>query len=475
MIAELKQATAPRPITVTVADAIAATEVCAVLERRGMACAMSDGAALVEPSGTGVIAYAPATAPDGRTASALAGICARAAAAGRPVVMLVPREEAPRGQDERAAALALLRASGMIPCDDPDIWLETIVLLAAYGVPLGPRVAVVAPPGSLLLASATALEREAMGSRMPPIARDAARLGPSDVALVDRSVALDAPDRVGRTMVVPVVARGELAVDGDERAPLVGLRAAIGAALAAGRFAERVAAGLGPASEEEAEALGADRGRFERQLGKLGERAGDHETKVLLSSWGVPVSRQAVATTASAATRIAKKAGYPVEIKPWGPDVMSESDGCPVERDLGTAAEVRRAFAAVARLAELPEGTPVIVRATPRRGREVRARVIRLHELGWTVLVDVITAPSVIAAPAPLRRVDADELARALEATRADDPAPDHDALADILMRASHLAVSNDAVLELELGRILVHPRGEGAVVVDARATLTAR
>jgi hypothetical protein len=336
-------------------------------------------------------------------------------------------------------------------------------------------VAVVAPPGSLLLASATALEREAVGTRMPPIARDAARLGPSDIALVDRSVAVDAPDRVGHTIVVPVVARGELAVDGDERPPLVGLRAAIGAALAAGRFAERVAAGLGPASDGEADELGADRTRFERQLGKLGERAGDHETKVLLSSWGVPVSRQAVATTASAATRIAKKAGYPVEIKPWGPDVMSEGDGCPVERDLGTAAEVRRAFAAVARLADLPEGTPVIVRATPKGGREVRARITRLHELGWTVLLDVVSAAAVIAAPAPLRRVDADELARALEATRADDPAPDHDALAELLVRASHLAVSNDAVLELELGRILVHPRGEGALVVDARATLTAR
>jgi hypothetical protein len=275
---------------------------------------------------------------------------------------------------------------------------------------------------------------------------------------------------------VPVVVRGELADDSGGRPPLVGLRAAIGAAINAGRFGERIAAGLGPAPAEESAPLGADHERFDRQLDKLGKHAGDHESKVLLASWGIPVCRQAVATTASAATRIAKKAGYPVEIKPWGPEVMSEAEGCPVERDLGNAAEVRRAFAAVARQANLPETTPVIVRETPRPGREVRARITRLHDVGWTLLLDVATAPAVLAAPAPLRRVDAEELARALEATRAEDPTPDHDALADILVRASHLAVHNaEVVVELELGRILVHARGEGAVVVDARAILTAR
>jgi hypothetical protein len=195
---------------------------------------------------------------------------------------------------------------------------------------------------------------------------------------------------------------------------------------------------------------------------------------VLLSAWGVRVIRQAVATTASAANRVAKKAGYPVEIKPWSPLAPAEAEGCPVERDLHTAADVRRAFASVGRAAGLPAGAPVIVRETPPPGRELRVRITRVGELGWTVIADAGGAAAPLAAPAPLRQVDAHELVRLVEATRADDPEPDRDAAADQLVRASHQAVRHqDVKSQLELGRVVVCRKGEGALVVDARATLT--
>jgi acetyltransferase len=278
-------------------------------------------------------------------------------------------------------------------------------------------------------------------------------------------------------MIVPVVGRAELLGE-DRRTMLVGLRAALGAATAAGRFAERVAAGLGPADRDSPDlaAIEPDRERFDRQIANLGQRAGDHETKVLLASYGIEVTRQAVATTPSAATRIAKKAGYPVDVKPWGPDLPGERDGCPVERGLTTAAEVRRAFASVAQEADLADGTPVIVRESPPPGREVSARIARVGPLGWMTLVDAAGAPGPAAAPAPLRRSDAMELARLVEATRVGDPEPDRSALAEALVRASFLAVDRADVIErLDMHRIVVFAKGDGAVVADAHAELRER
>ncbi|MEM9490723.1 MAG: acetate--CoA ligase family protein, partial [Myxococcota bacterium] len=347
--------------------------------------------------GFDAIALAPDSAPSLDQVAALDPLCRAAASTGCPVVVLAVFPHARgRAAHERAAALAFLRSSGAILCSDPDIWLEALCLIAGHGLPGGPRAAIVAPPGSWLASAATALagEAELLGNRFPLIATSTSQLEPADIALVDpAALSPSTPDRVGQTRVVPIVARAEF-LDQRGRLALVGLRSALGAVAACGALARRLDAGLGPDQPpgrrpEVLDELAPDLERFTRQLDKLDPldvRAGDHEAKVLIASWGIEVTRQAVATTPSAAIRIAKKAGYPVEIKPWGPDQLSERDGCPVHRDLTTASDVRRAFDAVARAAGLPDGSPVIVRATPPRGREVCAHIADLGPVGWMVI-----------------------------------------------------------------------------------------
>ena len=448
-----------------------ADEVERVLARRG---GTSQRIAIEEApeAAAGVVGLAPREAPSPSQAAELAPICARAARAGRPVVMLAafPRPLGARG-DAQAAALAYLRAHGAVLCADPDAWLEALVLLGAFGLPPGPRIAVVAPPGSWISSSAQFLANEAAasGGRFAALLPEAGRVAATDIVLIDRDELAAARERAGGAQLVPLVGRAELC---EERPVLVGLRPALAAAAAAGRLRERLAAGLGPAEPAEADELSIDRARFERQLARLSGRAGDHESKVLLAAWGVPITRQAVATTPSAATRLAKRAGYPVEVKPWGPDVPSELDGCPVERNLETAADVRRACAAVARATGNPAGAAVIVRETPPPGRELRARVARMGELGLTVILDVVGAPGPVAAPAPLRRIDAEELARHVEASRLGDPQPDRGALADLLRRASFLVATSERIESLDLGRVIAAARGDGVVVADARAEL---
>lgn len=457
------------------ADGELATAAARALAVRGIGAAIVDESrALAELAGGAVLGWALRESPDPARAARLAGACASGARGNRPLVLLVPPPSADAlrgdGAIERAAALAHLRASGGAVVHDPDVWIEAMALIALFGAPRGPRAALVAGEGSLLAAQADAVvaDAEAIGARAAELAADPT--APTDAVLHDPGLA---PSRGTTALPIPVVPRPEV-WDGGAPA-LFGLRAALAAVLAVGRAAERAGIGLGPAAKDARAELAIDGERLRRQLDKIGpwdKRVGDHETKVLLAAYGVPVTRQAVAETPSAAIRIAKRAGFPVEIKPWSPDTPSERLGCPVERGIATAADVRRAIAAVIGPGGEAEGSPVIVRETPPTGREVSAWFAKLGALGWTCVLDVPGAAGPTAAPAPLRAVDAITLAHHLASTRSGDPEPDRLALANLLRRASHLAVDHDDRIErLELGRIVVG--GTRTVVVDASIVLT--
>ena len=429
-----------------------------------------------EEPGDDVIAWALDDVPAPRAAVELAETCARAARAGRPVCLFVPATRG-RGQQAivRAATLAYLRAHGAALGHDVDAWLEAVVALCRFGMPSGPQAAVIAPPGSWLEAQALAIaaEAEAHGARPPQVIGVGKKHESTDVVLYDVSLAAGPSPRLQ----IPVVARGELGEDGA----LYGARPALAAIAMLGHAAERIAVGLGPAPADASQTLEIDRERLARQLAKLAPtmRVGDHETKVLLKAYGVAMVRQAVALTPSAAVKKAREVKYPVELKPWGHDLPTEPEGCPVERELTSDAMVRRAFAAVlAAAGRLPTKTDagaVIVREAPPLGRDVAVQIVKLPALGWTVVVDAPGAPHVAAAPAPLRVLDAEILASAVVASRAGDPDLDRTGLASLLRRASHFVVDHDErIAKLELPRVVVGGRGARSVVVDAWCELTA-
>ncbi|HEY3802126.1 MAG TPA: acetate--CoA ligase family protein [Kofleriaceae bacterium] len=451
----------------------------AALRARGIAGATAhashgDGISLGDGE---VLAWALDAPPSPAAAAELAVTCARAAALGRPVCMLAPP---PRGNGraavEHAAALAYLRAHGAAIGHDVDAWLEATVMLVRFGMPAGPHVAMIAPPGSWLAAQAHVLvvEADAIGARAIQLGADL----PTDIVLYDPALDESTGASAGssassRALRVPVAPRGEL-TDGD--AVLLGARSALGACDLLGHAAERIAAGLGPAPAGGGGEL--SDGKLLERIARLarGGRVGDHETKALLAGYGVPITRQAVATTPSNAVQKARRAGYPVELKPWGHDLPSEPDGCPVIRNVTSDALVRRAFtevlAAAGRAPNQLESA-VIVRETPPLGRDVAVQLVRLPALGWTVVLDVPGAPHVAAAPAPLRPIDAAALAAVLVASRAADAEPDRAGLANVLRRASHLVVDLDARLSrLELPRVVVGGRGARTVVADAWSML---
>ncbi len=439
----------------------------AALRARGIEAALHTRADDVPA--TDVIAWALEALPTPAAAVELAGACTRAAAAGRPICVLAPPlRGTTRTAIERAAALSYLRAHGAALCHDVDAWLEAIVMLVRYGLPAGPRTAVIAEPGSWLemQTQIVASELETAGTRALLVDNDE----PTDVVLHDAAL----PPRTSvAALVVPVAPRGELA----QGAALHGARAALAAIAILGRAAERIAVGLGPAPASASAELGIDAAKLERQTAKLAPytRLGDHETKVLLSAYGVPITRQAVATTPSAAVKVARKAGFPVEVKPWGHDVPTETAGCPLEKNVTSDALVRAAFTSVLAAAGKAnqDGAAVIIRESPPAGRELAASLLRLPSLGWTVVLETPGTAQIAAAPAPLRLVDAMALAAQVTSSRAGDAELDRTGLANLLRRVSHLVVDLDQhLLSLELSRIIVGGRGSRTLVVDAHTDL---
>jgi hypothetical protein len=435
----------------------------AALRARGIEARLADAH---DEATDDLVALALETLPTAAKAVELAGSCARAAANGRPMCILAPP---PRGAGriaiERAAALAYLRANGAVLGHDVDAWLESVVALVVFGLPRGPRVAVIAPAGSWLEAQTLALvtEAEGAGVRAPQLASEyKAKAEPTDVVLFDPDLTPAPSTLPGTALAMHVVGRGELA-RGEPM--LFGMRGALGAIDMLGRAAERIAAGIGPAGSDEAD-LEIDRETFGARFAKVAHltRVGDHDTKGLLRAYGVAITRQVVETTPSGAVKGARRVGYPVELKPFGNNIPTERDGCPIERDLTSDARVRSAFSAV--LGGATEGA-VIVRETPPLGRDISAQFIRLHSLGWTVVLEI--NGQVFAAPAPLRSVDAASLAAAVVASRAGDAEPDRAGLANLLRRTSHLVADlGDRLERLELPRIVVGGRGSRTVVVDA-------
>lgn len=466
-MAQTKVATAVgmERVFVVAGDLVGSTMV-AALSARGIEARRASRA-----DGDDLVARALDAVPTAETAVELAEMAAVAAVSGRPMCVLVPTHRGSgRAAVERAAAVSYLRAHGAVVTADIDTWLEAIVMLARFGMPRGPRAAVIAPPGSWLEAQTLALiaEAEVAGTRAPQLVAtkptDAA-----DVILFDPVLGSVPAQFPG--VHVPVIARAEL---GRGEPALYGMRAALAAIDVLGLAGERIAAGLGPAPSAERSELEIDDNRRDRQLAKLarGSRVGDHETKVLLAAYGVPITRQAVALTPSAAVRAARRAGYPVELKPWGHHVPTEPAGCPIEREVSSDALVRRAFSAVlaaAGKAPASSDSAVIVREPPPRGRHLAVQFVRLPSLGWTTILEIPGASQFAACPAPLRKADANALAGALVASRAADPELDRAGLANLLRRASFIVTDLDTrIIRLELPLVVVGGRGARTVVVDA-------
>ncbi|MFD6971282.1 acetate--CoA ligase family protein [Streptomyces sp. NPDC059949] len=223
--------------------------------------------------------------------------------------------------------------------------------------------------------------------------------------------------------------------------------------------------------------------RKAQALMRPGQQLSEHAAKQLLRAYGIRVPREQLVTSAAAAVRAAGLVGYPVVMKASGPQLGHKTELGLVKIGLTSASQIRDAYRELTDIARY-ENVPldgILVCQMVERGVEMVVGVTQDDLFGPTVtvglggvLVEVLHDAAVRVPPfgedqarAMLTELRGHAL---LEGVRGAPPA-DVDALVEVILRVQRMALElGDELSELDINPLMVLPRGQGAVALDALA-----
>lgn len=208
----------------------------------------------------------------------------------------------------------------------------------------------------------------------------------------------------------------------------------------------------------------------------------EHTAKAALAPTGVRFPQGALARTADEARAIADRIGYPVVLKAQARELSHKSDVGGVVLGLGDADELAAGWLRLqANLAAHAPGVlldGVLVEKMGARGVELIVGARNDPEWGPVVLVgfggvqaeilkDVRLLPAGLSASAvagELRKLKSGAL---LDGWRG-SPALDVDAVAELVATLGRALLGTPAIREVDLNPVVIYPKGEGAVALDA-------
>ncbi|WP_030622216.1 acetate--CoA ligase family protein [Streptomyces sclerotialus] len=211
------------------------------------------------------------------------------------------------------------------------------------------------------------------------------------------------------------------------------------------------------------------------------------EGKRIADAYGIPTPAEGLAECADEAVALADRIGFPVVLKIVSPDILHKTDAGGVRVGLGSAAEVRDAFSAIVSNARAYDPAARITgvqvqQMVPAGGQEVIVGAVTDPTFGKVVafglggvLVEVLK--DVTFRLAPVSRADAESMLdgiRAAEVLRGvrGGPPVNRDALAGLLVRASHLAADFPEIAEVDLNPVFAS--ADGVLAADVRVLLGA-
>ncbi len=213
-----------------------------------------------------------------------------------------------------------------------------------------------------------------------------------------------------------------------------------------------------------------------------GKTLSEHESKLLLRSFAVPVAREELAASPDEAARAAGSLGFPVALKLCGAAIAHKTERDLVRLGLASEDAVREAARDLLARARPEDGEVALLVAEMVQGRrELIAGLVRDPQFGPCVMLGlggILTEAlgDVVFAVAPLSDGEARQLPGRLQAghllTRPfrGEPAVDLDALSALLVGLGRLAVERPDVRSVDLNPLIV--RGDAPVAVDALVEL---
>jgi acetyl coenzyme A synthetase (ADP forming)-like protein len=205
------------------------------------------------------------------------------------------------------------------------------------------------------------------------------------------------------------------------------------------------------------------------------------ESKAVCDAYGIPVPKEALATSATEAAKLAKDVGLPVVLKIVSPDILHKTDAGAVMTGLATASQVERGYRTIVKNARAYKPDAAIVGVQVQQmipaGREVVVGAVTDPSFGKLiafgmggVLVEVLK--DITFRLAPVTASDAESMldgitgAAILRGVRGSGPI-DRNALVAIIQSVSQLITDFPEISELDLNPVFASETG--AVAVDAR------
>lgn len=218
---------------------------------------------------------------------------------------------------------------------------------------------------------------------------------------------------------------------------------------------------------------------------KIPARAGklitDGDWQGLTAAYGIPLPEQTTVSSADEAARAAEAIGYPVVMKLMSDKITHKTDIGGIRVGLQDEKEVRHAWDAIADAARKAgaDMQGVLVQKMLRSGQEVIIGIRQDDQFGGLVVfgtggTEVELYRDVSTAVAPLNTIEAGRLIDATVAGRKlagwrNMPPRDRNAVTDILVRMSHIAVNHPEITEMEMNPLYVLEDGQGAFAIDLR------
>ncbi|MFF8728043.1 acetate--CoA ligase family protein [Streptomyces sp. NPDC015171] len=216
-------------------------------------------------------------------------------------------------------------------------------------------------------------------------------------------------------------------------------------------------------------------------LMRPGRQLSEHAAKQLLRAYGIRVPREQLVTSAAAAVRAAGQVGYPVVMKASGARLAHKTELGLVKVGLTSASQVRDAYRELTDIARYEDVglDGVLVCQMVEQGVEMVVGVTHDDLFGPTVtvglggvLVEVLRDAAVRVPPFgedQARAMLTELRGRALlDGVRGRPPA-DVEALVEVVLRVQRMSLElGSHIAELDINPLMVLPRGQGAVALDA-------
>src|SRR3989339_642402 len=210
------------------------------------------------------------------------------------------------------------------------------------------------------------------------------------------------------------------------------------------------------------------------------------ESLEVFNAYGFPTLKSFLCPTSEEAAKRANEIGYPVVMKIVSPDIIHKIDVKGVKVGLESELEVKGAYAEMMQNVKIlkPEAKiwGVNIQQCAKRGEEVIVGAKRDDSFGPLIMfglggsfVEVMKDVSFSIAPVRLsmaqKMIRSVKTYKILEGVRG-KPACDTDAIADCICRLSQLMMECEDIAEVDMNPIIVHAKGQGCKLADARIIL---